>query len=157
MTYTAPVCTEAISLLAKNNSKNAWRCSFQHWDIFACIWDSILPIHKWHEWFVTCVWTTDVLLLNWSTTSSVSWYCASIWETNRSFTNYGFNIWQTVFAIKAYAHWCGLPRSHSLAWLSRGLVQGTRSKFHTLARSYIRSRRGLHQIGSVYCWNLWIS
>ncbi len=45
--------------------------------------------------------------------------------------------------VKACAHWCGLPHSC-------GLVDCARSKFHTLARSYMRSRRGLHQIGSAY-------
>ncbi len=59
--------------------------------------------------------------------------------------------------IKAYAHWCSLPHGCGLTQSSRGLVDCAQSKFHTLARSYMRSRCGLHQIGNVYCWNLWIS
>ncbi len=50
--------------------------------------------------------------------------------------------------FKACAHWRGLPHGRGLAQSSCGLVDHARSKFHTLAQSYMRSRRGLLQIGS---------
>ncbi len=48
-------------LRTKYNSANTWRHSFWQ-DSFACIQGSIWPIHKWYEWFVTCVQTSNPLL-----------------------------------------------------------------------------------------------
>ncbi len=56
---------------------------------------------------------------------------------------------ENIFILKACAHWRGLPHSHSLprscglAWSSGGLVDHAQSKFHTLARSYMRSRESI--------------
>ncbi len=52
-------------------------------------------------------------------------------------------MYEMLGTLKACAHWRGLPRGCSLARSSCGLVDHTRSKFHTLARSYMRSRESI--------------
>ncbi len=50
-----------VSHLAKYDSENAWRRSFQQQDIFAHVQGSVSHIHKWHKWFITCVQTFNTL------------------------------------------------------------------------------------------------
>ncbi len=50
--------TNLIFAHREYDSENAQRCSFQQGDVIVCIQSSILPIHKWHELFVTCVQRT---------------------------------------------------------------------------------------------------
>ncbi len=57
------VTYRSISLLAKYDSESTQRHSFLQQDVFACMQGSILSIHKWHEWFVVRIQTSDTLLL----------------------------------------------------------------------------------------------